>query len=195
MRERIGILGGSFDPIHTGHLIIAQDAYEQFALDRVLFTPAHHAPLKEHSPHAPTAQRLEMARLAIEGEPRFALSEIDSQPASANYSIDTVKTLRSQFPRCEFFWILGGDQIAQLHLWREIETLAQLVSFIAFERPDSQKAPSSKLPGHARILYAKSRQLDLSSTEIRDRLKSGRSAKYFLPAKVFDHIKAENLYR
>lgn len=194
MSQKIGIIGGSFDPIHNGHLIIALDACEQFELDRVLFVPAFQAPLKSKSPDASPCQRMQMVRLATAGEPKFEASDVDYRFESTSYSVRTASTLTEDFPGAELHWILGADQIAQLHLWRDIEKLSQLVRFIAFERPGFQSLTSPELPACTRILRGQMRQLEISSTEIRQRLKNGRPAKYFLPAQVFDYIKAENLY-
>lgn len=194
MSERIGIIGGSFDPIHNGHLIIALDACEQFELDTVLFVPAYLAPLKAKAPASSPDHRMAMTRLAIEGESRFACSDVDFRFGSTSYSVRTARAIGEEHPGADLLWILGSDQLAQLHHWRDVGELAALVSFIAFERPGSVSAAASDLPAHLRIHRGNSRQLQISSTEIRERLKSGRPAKYFLPANVFDYIKAENLY-
>ena len=194
MPQRIGILGGSFDPIHIGHLIIAQDAQEQFQLDSVLFIPAHQAPLKSKRSTATPQQRWRMTQLAVENEPCFVACDIEIKVGGTNYSVDTVRSLLDAYPDSELHWILGADQIAQLHHWREIETLCQLTRFIAFEREGSS-CSNADLPSHAKILFAPSRLIQISSTEIRERLKSGRDVKYFLPPPVFDYIKAENPYR
>lgn len=195
MPQRIGIIGGSFDPIHLGHLIIAVDALEQCQLDRVLFVPAFQAPLKSKASEASPEQRMEMTRRAIAGEPRFALSDVDFLPGGTSYSVQTARRLARRHAEAEFFWVLGADQIAQLHQWRDIDELARLVGFVAFDRPGFPSEPDPALPAHTQILRATGRQLDISSTEIRERLKSGRSAKYFLPASVFDYIKTARLYR
>lgn len=192
--EKIGIIGGSFDPIHNGHLIIAQDACEQFELDRVLFVPAFQAPLKSKSPDASPEQRLQMVKLATESDDRFEASTVDYRFESISYSVRTAATLAKEFPNAQLHWILGADQIAQLHHWRDIDKLSEHVSFIAFERPGFQSQPSSQLPPNTQIIRGKIRRIDISSTEIRERFKSNRSAKYFLPEKVFDYIKADNLY-
>lgn len=194
MSERIGIIGGSFDPIHNGHLIIALDACEQFQLDRALFVPAFQAPLKSKAPETTPEHRMNMVQLATDGEARFRCSDVDYRSQSTSYSVRTAQILSAENPGAELFWILGADQIAQLHLWRDIETLATRVTFIAFERPGSASQASPDLPAQSRVLPGKSRQLEISSTEIRERFKTGRSAKYFLPANVFDYIKARNLY-
>lgn len=194
MSKKIGIIGGSFDPIHTGHLIIALDACEQFELDRVLFVPAFQAPLKDKAPETTPQQRMAMVEQATESETRFACSDVDFRFDSTSYSVRTARILADENQGAELFWILGADQIAQLHHWRNIGELSELVSFIAFERPGSSSQPNEALPAHTRILKGVSRQLDISSTEIRERFKTGRSTKYFLPANVFDYIKTQNLY-
>lgn len=194
MAERLGIMGGSFDPIHLGHLIIAQDAIEQFGLDKALFAPARQSPLKGQLSTATPEQRWAMTKLAVAGNPNFEASDVDLRADEISYSIDTTRRLRQAHPSAELFWILGADQVAQLHHWRSIEELCALVAFIVFAREGDDLA-NPKLPSNARLLPARSRQIQLSSTEIRERLKTDRPVKYFLPAPVFDYIKAENLYR
>lgn len=194
MGKRIGIIGGSFDPIHLGHLIIAQDACEQFDLDLVLFLPAFQAPLKAKTSTASPEQRLEMTQLAVADEPRFEVSEVDFKGGNISYSLLSMQRLASEQPDDTFFWILGADQIEQLHQWRDIGKLAKLVSFIAFERAGAD-SNLSNLPKGIRVEFAKSRLIEISSTEIRNRIKSSESVKYFLPAPVLDYIKALNLYR
>ncbi len=188
-------MGGSFDPIHLGHLIIAQDAIEHFKLDLVLFVPARQSPLKQSAATATQEHRFEMTRRAVSGKPRFAASDADLQLGSPSYSIDTVRLLQDRHADDFLFWILGADQIAQLHRWHKIEELARLVEFIAFERPGFHCKPDAELPPHVVIHRAPARAIDISSSEIRQRLRSGRDAKYFLPGPVFDYIKTENPYR
>ena len=195
MTRRIGILGGSFDPIHLGHLTIAQDSLEQFELDQALFVPAYRAPLKSKAPIASPDQRMWMTRLAVEGNERFSVCDADFREEAISYSIDTIRRLKTEYLGDRFFWILGTDQLAQLHKWRSIDELVREVTFIAFERSGSGADDAlDELPDHAEVLFAKPRVIEFSSTEIRSRLKSGLSVKYFLPASVFDYIKAEHLY-
>ncbi|WP_309018641.1 nicotinate-nucleotide adenylyltransferase [Pelagicoccus sp. SDUM812003] len=193
--KRIGIIGGSFDPIHIGHMIIAQDACEQFDLDRVLFIPARQAPLKAADSCATPEQRLAMTQAATREDSRFEVSDIEFKLGAISYSVATAEALKHERPSDALFWILGADQLAQLHHWRDIGRLAELVSFIAFERPGSTAGANNDLPPHTEILRAKARAIDISSSEIRRRLKTGLETKYFLPAPVFDYIKTRNLYR
>ena len=128
-KERIGIFGGSFDPIHIGHLIIASDAAEQMALDRVLFIPAAQAPLKPNAPEATANDRAEMTRLAIEADPRFEVRRFEIDRGGTSFSIDTAEEIAREFPEAELFWIIGGDQARQLDQWNRIDELAKLVEF------------------------------------------------------------------
>lgn len=192
--DRIGIFGGSFDPIHIGHLIIASDAAEQMNLDRILFIPAAQAPLKSRSPDATDDERIEMTRLAIEADSRFECRPIEIKRGGTSYSIDTAKEIAREFPNAQLFWIIGGDQALQLSQWERIEELAGLVEFICLERDASFVHPTD-LPGNVTIHPKGLRRLDISSTEIRERLKNGHAIKYFLPEPVFRYIKTRNLYQ
>ena len=201
VKRRIGIIGGSFDPIHHGHLLIAEDAAEQFELDLTLFVPAYHAPLKDKKPRATPEQRYAMVEAAIADNPRFAISDADFRHHGISYSIDTVARLENDFPSSQFFWILGADQLSQLHRWQNIEELSRRVAFIAFERETEGRLEALEslipedLPQHAQVHFAQSHAFTVSSTEIRERLQCDKSVKYFLPPSVFDYIKARNLYR
>ena len=192
--RRVGIFGGSFDPIHIGHLIVANDAMEQRELDRVLFIPAAAAPLKPHAPKASAEDRLAMVSRAIAGEPQFEALDYEIARGGTSYSIETAQEIERRYDDSELYWILGGDQVQQLHNWHRIEELAQTVEFIYFERGEPFKRPSH-LPDSIAIHPLQPRRIDVSSSEIRDRLEKGSIAKYFLPDGVLDYIKARNLYR
>ena len=193
-KERIGIFGGSFDPIHIGHLIIASDAAEQMKLDRVLFIPAAQAPLKSNAPEATADDRAEMTRLAIEDDSRFEVRRLEIDRGGTSFSIDTAEEIAREFPHAELFWIIGGDQARQLAQWKRIDKLAKLVEFICLERDASFVRPDN-LPESVAIHPKAMRRLDISSTEARERLKSGLASKYFLPEPVFRYIKTRNLYQ
>lgn len=194
MARKIGIIGGSFDPIHIGHLIIAQDAIEQFQLDQALFVPAWQAPLKAKLPGAAPQDRMAMVEAAIADDPRFGVSDLDFSHHGVSYSIDTVRRLHERHPDSVFYWIIGADQLALLHQWREIAMLAKLVQFIVFQRQRYANTNPS-LPEDLRLHFARPRAIEISSTEIRRRLSLDQPANYFLPASVLAYIKAENLYR
>lgn len=134
-----------------------------------------------------------MLKAAVRDDVKFSVSDVDFRDQSISYSVLTARRIREVHPQDQLFWVLGADQLAQLHLWRDLEELATLVEFIAFDR---EGAPSRnpELPSDVRVHWANRRAIDVSSTEIRDRLKSGLPTKYFLPGPVFDYIKAENPY-
>jgi nicotinate-nucleotide adenylyltransferase len=191
---RIGFLGGSFDPVHYGHLIAAQDAFEQHALDRVVFVPAAQAPLKPMETRTSPADRLAMVKAAIEGDRRFAGSDFELQQGGVSYTIDSASHFRARFPKDELFWIIGGDQLPKLHLWREIEALAALVSFIFLERPGYPVKAEPQIPG-LKLLRCDGHLVEVSSTELRSRAGRGLSLDYFVPRNAVRYLQERGLYR
>lgn len=190
---KIGIFGGTFDPIHSGHLIMAQDAAEFGKLDKVLIMPSAVPPLRRQAPIASGDERLEMVRLAISSNPLFEACELDLNAIGASYSINVVEKIADLYPGDTLYWILGADQIAQLDQWHRIEDLAKLVNFIALQRPGFSDKPKS-LPTNATIEFAPTHAFDISASEIRQRLENQQNVKYFLPHEVFEYIKAGYLY-
>jgi len=193
-RERVGVLGGSFDPVHLGHLVIAQDAAEALALDRVVFMPACRAPLKERPHRVSEWARYELVRLAIEGNPRFEVSDLELRRGGESYTIDTARELRRLSPRADLFWIVGADQAARLAEWRAIEALAELVQFAVVTRPGFPAVEVKTVPG-LRLHPVRGHMMEISSSEIRERIRTGCPIRYFLPEKVYARIEADSLYR
>ena len=191
---RIGFLGGSFDPVHYGHLIAAQDAFEQHALDRVIFVPAAQAPLKAVETRTAAADRLAMVEAAITGDERFGVSDLEVREGGVSYTIDSARHFRAQFPTDELFWIIGGDQLPNLHLWREIEALARLVNFIFLERPGYPRKAVPQIPG-LNLLRCDGHLVEVSSTELRSRAGRGLSLDYFVPRNAVRYIQERGLYR
>ena len=147
-RLRLGIFGGTFDPVHLGHLLLARDALEQGRLDAVLFVPCAQSPLKSHRALAGDADRVAMLKAALRGEPRFWLSRCELDRPGPSYSVDTAREIHSAFPQAQLFWLIGRDQWEQLDQWREPEELRRLVRFIRFPRGGTE-APvrGSRDPG------------------------------------------------
>lgn len=187
-------MGGSFDPVHLGHLIAAQDACEAMALDRVILMPAACAPLKDGAPRIDDATRLALLRAAVAGDPRFEVSTLELERGGVSYTIDTARALRHAHPVDALFWIIGTDQAARLAQWREIGALAALVEFIVLARPGHAWSPR-EAPSGARLHLITAHVCEISSTEIRARIAAGRPVRWFLPAPVADRIEAEGLYR
>jgi nicotinate-nucleotide adenylyltransferase len=191
---KIGFLGGSFDPVHFGHLLAAQDAYEQHHLDRLILVPAARAPLKPHDVASPAKQRLEMLRRAVEWDHRFEVSDYELVKGGVSYTIDSVRHFREVYPKDELFWIIGGDQLPQLHLWKDIAELAKLIDFIFLERPGYPVKAGSHIPG-LRLHRCDGHLLAISSTELRQRIRAGLALDYFVPHKAIVYIKENGLYR
>ena len=186
---RVGIFGGTFDPVHVGHLAIANAALESIPLDRVLFVPARRAPLKEHGPVAGEADRLAMLQLAVAGEPRFSVSRIELDREGPSYTVDTLERLAGAD---ELFLILGGDALAALPRWKDPDRIATLATLVVAERPG---APARGNARNASILAFDAPRLDISSRELRARAARGRSLRYLVPDPVWRHIEGRGLYR
>ncbi len=191
---KIGFLGGSFDPLHFGHLLAAQDAHEQHALDRLVFVPAARAPLKANDTASSVEDRLAMLQAALEGDKRFEVSDYELRRGGVSYTIDSARHFRALYPRDQLYWIIGGDQLPKLHLWKEIEQLAQLVEFIFLQRPGYPVKSAPAFPG-LRLHRCDGHVLAISSTELRDRVKRNLSLDYFVPHKAIVYIQEKHLYR
>ncbi|MDF9828179.1 nicotinate-nucleotide adenylyltransferase [Ereboglobus sp. PH5-5] len=191
---KIGFLGGSFDPIHYGHLVAAQDAFEQHKLDRLILVPAAQAPLKPRDAQCPAADRLAMVRAAVGWDTRFEVSDYELLKGGISYTIDTARHFRKQFPDDQLHWIIGGDQLPRLHLWREIGELAKLVEFIFLERPGHPAKTHTPVPG-LRLHRCDGHLIEISSTELRARVRGGLSLNYLVPHKTIELIREKNLYR
>jgi nicotinate-nucleotide adenylyltransferase len=191
---KIGLLGGSFDPVHFGHLLAAQDAYEQQHLDRLIFVPAAQAPLKPNDVQSSAEDRLAMLRAAIEWDRRFEVSDVELRRGGVSYTIDSARHFRALYPHDELYWIIGGDQLPKLHLWRDIAELAKIVQFIFLERPGFPVKAAPDIPG-LRLHRCDGHLLAISSTELRERTRRGLSLDYFVPHKSIVHIRRHDLYR
>ena len=190
---KIGFLGGSFDPVHFGHLMAAQDAYEQYGLDRLILVPAAQAPLKPSDVKSSSVDRLAMLRAATEWDSRFEISDYELQRGGVSYTIDSARYFRSLFPNDELYWVIGGDQLPQLHRWKAIEELATLVDFIFLERPGYPVKAKVEIPG-LKLHRCDGHLLAISSTELRDRVRRGLSLDYFVPHKAIVYIREKALY-
>ncbi len=191
---KIGFLGGSFDPVHFGHLLAAQDAYEQCQLERLVFVPAAQAPLKSQEVQSSPGDRLAMLRAAVEWDKRFEISDVELNRGGVSYTIDSVRFFRSQLPNDELFWIIGGDQLSRMNLWKDVAELARLVEFIVLERPGYPARQAPDVPG-LRLHRCDGHLIEISSSELRQRVQHGLSLHYFCPRKVILQIEASKLYR
>jgi nicotinate-nucleotide adenylyltransferase len=195
---RVGILGGTFDPIHVGHVAAADAALECASLDRVLFVPSAEPPHRAAA-IAPAHDRLEMCRLAIEGEPRFAVSDVEIKRGGRSYTVDTLRELKRQQPSDDLFLILGWDAARLLRSWRDPETVMQLASVVILRRPGTQPPEQRDLaesgldmPGT--IYCAAQATPDVSGSEVRRAIGRGRSVAGKVPPPVERYIAAHHLY-
>ncbi|WP_404422894.1 nicotinate-nucleotide adenylyltransferase [Nibricoccus sp. IMCC34717] len=191
---KLGLFGGSFDPVHHGHLLAARDALEGAGLDEVLFLPAAQAPLRDQSTRTPAVHRLAILKAALSGKPGFGVSDLELRRGGTSYTIDTVRQVAAELPGNELYWIIGADQVAKLHEWREIEALAALVTFLALERPGHEGRLQAEIPG-LRLQRVRGHQVELSSTEIRARAAAGQPLDFLLPHKAIAYIRENSLYR
>lgn len=203
MADRIGILGGSFNPVHLGHLVMAQDALERFGLDRVLFVPANQPPHKPTPGMASAADRLTMLQLATRGDPRFAVCEEELQRGGVSYTVDTLRRLRELHPGAGLHFIIGGDTLRELHTWKDIYTVLELCVMVTIARPgfrtEGLDAEGLRLddPWPARLAanVVTGHLVAVSSTDIRARAARGWSVRYLVPDAVAQYIADGGLYR
>jgi nicotinate-nucleotide adenylyltransferase len=191
--RRIGVMGGSFDPVHLGHLIAAQDAFEFMELDEVVFMPASIAPLKDRKPVLNDSLRLKLLQAAVDGDPRFSISTFEIDRGGVSYSVDTAREMTAMYPGCRLFWIIGADQARQIADWAQIEDLGKLVEFIVLARPGSTIGGTP--PPNVRMHVVEARLVNISSSEIRERLAADKPTDFFLPAAVAGLIEHKKLYR
>ncbi len=195
------LYGGSFDPPHLGHLAIARQVLERFAVNRLVFIPASHSPLKDNTPTASDDDRLEMLRLATEDEPRFAVSDLELRKGGISYTVDTLRAWRQREPGTDLIFIAGMDSLLTLHAWREPLEIVRLCQFVTFRRPGFPLPSPEELklpPDTARQLLAQvidGPLLDISSSAIRIRAAGGESLSGLVPSPVAKYISANNLYR
>lgn len=196
----IGVLGGTFDPVHNGHLTVAEVVRKRLNLAEVIFVPAGQPWLKADKPITPAKHRLQMLRLSLAGKPYFKISTLEIERAGPSYTIDTIIELRSKInARDELFFILGQDNLAQLPQWREPSRLIQLCYLVAVSRPGpprpNLKILEASLPGISqRVMLMDEPQVNISASEIRDRVARGLSIRHLVSEPVNRYIKENRLY-
>lgn len=197
--KKTGIMGGTFNPIHYGHLLLAESAREELLLDQVLFMPSGNSYMKDQASIASKADRIAMTSLAIEGNPYFKLSTLETDREGDTYTCDTLIQLQDLLPEHELYFILGADSLSSIDRWKKPESIFKNCTLVASVREGSyekikEKADFLKQKYGAKIHLLPERNIDISSTEIRNRLKEGRSVNYMLPDKVFEYIKEKGIY-
>jgi nicotinate-nucleotide adenylyltransferase len=185
----IGLFGGSFDPVHHGHLIVAQVAREQLGLDLLRFVPAREQPFKHGRHHTSAEHRAAMLALAVVGTSGFAVETAELNRPGPSYTVDTLRELRKREPKAELVLLLGADAAAELPAWREAERIHDLARVVVFARPG---AAVPNWPGVSRTIEVPA--INISATDVRERVRRGQSARYWVPDAVAEYISAHRLY-
>lgn len=189
--ERIGLYGGSFDPVHCAHLLVAQAAQEELGLDRVIFIPAAQSPFKTAAPAAPADTRLRFLKLALAERPGWIIDDQEIRRGAPSYSIDTVRSYAAQSPHASLFYLIGLDHVGQLTKWREADTLARMTDFVVIPRPG--QAPVA-VPDAFRLHWLRGFPFALSSSEVRARAAARKPIDLLVPSEVAKIIQTEHTY-
>lgn len=198
--QRIGILGGTFDPPHIGHLILAEYTREALPLDHVLFVPVGAHPIKGNEVRNSVDHRLNMLKIAIEGNPDFSISTVDIDRPGPHYSADTVQIIQSQYPEAQLYFVMGGDNLRDLPNWARAEDLYHSCRLAVMKRADEDISPDMHadifpdLESRVDIVDAPLLGIWLSSTHVVERLNYGQSVRYLVPDRVLAYIKEHDVY-
>ncbi len=200
---RIGILGGSFDPVHFGHLLLAECCREECRLDEVWFLPTAVSPHKQDCQPASATARLEMLELATAGNDAFRVSTLETDRGGVSYTVDSLESISNQHPQAKLFFLMGSDSLQDMPRWREPEKICQLalpVVVSRYETPSPSWDQLAPLLPKNRLAEARAHQVDmprieLSSSEIRRRVVAGRSIRYWTPRAIEKYIEAHHLYQ
>lgn len=198
--KRIGIMGGTFNPVHIGHLLIAEQSYHQYQLSEVIFMPAGHPPHKQDQQIISNEDRMAMLKLATEDVPYFKVSDYELKKQGLSYTYETLSHLTADAPDNEYFFIMGADSVRDLDTWRHPEKILKLCHVLAAVREDTdmeklhQAAQKLREKYHARISLLGAPELDISSSELRNRVASGQSIRFMIPENVRNYIYEHHLY-
>lgn len=194
---RLGVFGGAFDPIHNGHLLLAEQCREQCQLDEVWFVPTRTPPHKDAASLTDSRHRVEMLKLAIAGQPEFKVSHIELDHDDVSWTAETLRRLRDQLPDDELFLLIGGDSLRDFPTWREPHAITEMATVVAVNRGDvSTASDHSELDNElqARVQIVNMRGVDISATDIRNRVTDGKSIRFLVPRAVDEFIRHNGLY-
>lgn len=189
--QRIGLFGGSFDPVHTGHLLLAQAAIEELGLSRLFFILAAQSPFKTGNQFAPAAARMQWLRLALAGKTNCEVDDQEINRGGVSFTIDTVRDYARRFPDAQLFYLVGADNVANLSKWREAGELAKLAEFAVIPRPGEESGP---LPPPFRGRTLQGFPFGVSASQIRARIKAGQTIDHLVPAAVAEALGNNRLY-
>ncbi|MDD5197020.1 MAG: nicotinate-nucleotide adenylyltransferase [Candidatus Omnitrophota bacterium] len=187
---KIGILGGTFNPVHIGHLILAEEAREKLGLEKIIFVPANQPPHKDNGDIAAGSIRLKMLKLSIKGNKHFGVSDAEIKRQGRSYTIDTIREFKQKYPCDELYFIIGSDLLKYLDEWKDLAEINKMVKFIAATRPGY---PLEKIPAYIKTLGI--RAVDISGFEVRRCIQEDKSFRYLVPEAVFNYINKKGLYK
>ena len=193
-KKKIGILGGTFDPIHLGHLVLAEQVKEKLKLGQVIFIPCLRSPHKTRQKLSPAKDRFRMTQLALEGNPSFSVSDIELKRKGLSYTVDTLKELKDLYPNSHIYFLTGSDVVDELGTWKDPQRLYRLAKVVIAIRPGFDEFDHRNRFAQKSIVVPIT-GIDVSSSEIRRRVKTGKSMKYLVPSGVEDYIRKKKLYR
>lgn len=200
-RRRIGLMGGTFDPIHIGHLMLAECAYEQFQLDKVMFLPSGNPPHKQNRTDGATdRQRMEMVKLAIADNPHFELDPEEMQRAGLTYTNETLRSLNERHPDTDYYFIIGGDSLIAFDTWMKPDIICQNCILVAAVRDQldrdtmHQKMKELEIRYGADIRLLRTPNVEIASSSLRTWCRQNRSIRYYVPDRVLEYIRQNNLY-
>jgi len=191
---KLGIFGGTFDPIHHGHLIVAEYVRERVGLDRIAFIPTMISPHKTDAVVTSAAHRLAMLREAVKPDPFFQVLDIEVERGGVSYTVDTLRLLEREHPSDEFFLLIGADNLREFRLWKEPAEIAERATLVVMNRPGFAPGPAGP-PLPRNILECQVPSIDISATEIRQRVRNGLPISYLVPPSVSRYISRHRLYR
>lgn len=193
--KRTGIFGGTFNPVHAGHLINLEFVRDQLQLDRILLIPAKEPVHKTITDSITPSQRLDMLKLAIEGNPYLEASSLEITRAEPSYTLYTVNDLKSINPEDEFFLIIGSDSFNELDTWKSYAEILMTVNIAVMKRPGDQELRKDLIAESFNVIIVENPEIDISSTMIRERVKLGKSIRYLVPEPVISYIDSRGLYK
>ncbi len=192
--QRIGLFGGSFDPVHLGHTMVARAALAELELEQLFIIPAAQSPFKPEQSPAPAADRLAWLRLAFEDEPRCEIDAQEIERAGVSYTIDTVRDYAARFPEAELFYLIGADHVPTLPEWREAAALADAVTFVVVPRPGELETGVAEFPLSFRGTVLRGKPAAISASDLRKRLRAGESIENFVPPAVAAALNVKHCY-
>ncbi len=192
-RSRIGVMGGTFDPIHHGHLVAASEAAAELDLDEVVFVPTGRPAFKQHPAVTPAEHRYLMTVIATASNPRFTVSRVDIDRPGLTYTVDTLRDLKSQRPDADLYFITGADAVEQILTWKDVDSLWDMAHFVAVTRPGHTMSVTGLPEGAVSVLEVPA--LAISSTDCRERARAGEPVWYLVPDGVVQYIAKHQLYR